>query len=90
MTTQKTITVTVPFKGTEEDRRQITEALRSHAVKVVDATSLISLNTWTGRSKNWLSIEHKSNCLFARRNGNIGKIIFGYSICLRLFGKDIL
>jgi hypothetical protein len=36
--------------------------------------------------KFWLSIKHKDKCLFSRRNGFKGKIIFNYSVCLRLFG----
>lgn len=42
------------------------------------------------RRKNWLSIKKAKNCLFSRRNGYIGKIIFGYSVCFRIFNKDIL
>ena len=38
----------------------------------------------------FLSIKKKGNCLFSRRNGRIGKLIFGYSILLRLFGIVIL
>lgn len=38
----------------------------------------------------WLSIKQAKKCLFSRRHGRIGKIIWGYSICLRLFGKTIL
>jgi len=38
----------------------------------------------------WFSIRKAKNCLFARRNGYIGKVIFGYSVVLRLFGKDII
>lgn len=38
----------------------------------------------------WLSIRKAQNCLFSRRNGYFGKVIFGYSICLRLFGKDLI
>lgn len=38
----------------------------------------------------WLSIKHKSKCLFSRRNGYKGKLIFGYSICLHLFRKTII
>ncbi len=38
----------------------------------------------------WLSIRKKEKCLFSRRNGYFGKLIFGYSVCLRLFGIDIL
>lgn len=40
--------------------------------------------------KFWLSIVHKDNCFFSRREGIVGKIIFGHSIRLRLFGKDII
>ncbi len=40
--------------------------------------------------KNWLSIKKAKDCLFARRNGHTGKIIFGYSIRLRLFGHDLI
>ena len=39
--------------------------------------------------KFWLSIKPVSKCYFSRRNGFFGKIIFGYSVCLRLFGKEI-
>jgi hypothetical protein len=38
----------------------------------------------------WLSIKKASECLFSRRNGYEGKIVFGYSIRLRLFGKNII
>jgi len=38
----------------------------------------------------WLSIKKKGDCLFGRRNGFEGKIILGYSVRLRLFGKDII
>lgn len=38
----------------------------------------------------WLSIKHKDKCLFSRRNGYQGKIIFGYSIRLRLFGRNFI
>lgn len=38
----------------------------------------------------WLSIKKASNCLFSRRNGFQGKIIFGYSVRLRLFNIDII
>lgn len=40
--------------------------------------------------KNWISIKKISKCLFSRRNGKMGIRLFGYSICLRLFGKNIL
>lgn len=39
---------------------------------------------------NWVSIKKKKNCLFSRRNGFYGKIILGYSICLRIFGITII
>jgi len=38
----------------------------------------------------WLSIRKAKNCFFSRRNGFFGKVIYGYSICLRLFSYDIL
>ena len=38
----------------------------------------------------WLSIKKAKDCLFSRRNGYSGKIIFGYSIRLRLFNKNII
>ncbi len=46
---------------------------------------LYSKNYWF-----WLSIRKKDNCLFARRNGYMGKLIFGYSVRLRLFGKELI
>jgi hypothetical protein len=38
----------------------------------------------------WISVIAKEKCLFSRRNEISGKIIFGYSVRLRLFGKDII
>ena len=38
--------------------------------------------------KFWFSIKPAKNCLFSRRNGYIGKIIFGWSVCIRLFGRN--
>ena len=38
----------------------------------------------------YLSINKKQKCLFSRRNGYSGKILFGYSIRLRLFKWDII
>ena len=40
--------------------------------------------------KFWLSIKRKDDCLFSRRNGCVGKLVFGYSIRLRLFNIDII
>ena len=40
--------------------------------------------------KNWVSIKPKKKCLYSRRNEIIGKVIFGYSICLRIFGYNII
>lgn len=34
----------------------------------------------------WISIRRASDCLFSRRTGKVGWRIFGYSICIRLFG----
>lgn len=38
----------------------------------------------------WLSIKKAKDCLFSRRLGFQGKIIFDYSVRLRLFGIDII
>ena len=38
----------------------------------------------------WLSIRPTKKCLFGRRNGFYGKIIFGYSVRLRLFNRGII
>lgn len=38
----------------------------------------------------WISIRKASDCLFSRRYGHVGKVVFGYSVCVRLFGKDII
>ena len=40
--------------------------------------------------KFWLSIKPLDKCLFSRRQGHMGVRMLGYSICLRLFGYDIL
>lgn len=42
------------------------------------------------RRRFWLSIRRAKNCMYGRRNGYLGKIIAGYSVCLRLFNKTIL
>jgi hypothetical protein len=38
----------------------------------------------------WLSIKKASKCFFSRRNGYQGKVIFGYSIRLRLFKMEVI
>ena len=38
----------------------------------------------------YISIKRKSKCLDVRKEGYIGRLIFGYSIILKLFGKIIL
>jgi len=40
--------------------------------------------------KFWLSIKPIGDCLYSRRQGHMGKRVFGYSVCLRLFGYDII
>ena len=37
-----------------------------------------------------LSVKHKDKCIFSRRHGYRGKVIFGYSIILILFGIEII
>lgn len=59
-----------------------------------------NVSPWTDKDINtsysylnkpfWLSIRKAKNCLFSRRLGIRGKVIFGYSICLRLFDKEII
>lgn len=40
--------------------------------------------------KFYVSIRKVNKCLFGRRNGYIGKVIHGYSVCITLFGKVLL
>lgn len=42
------------------------------------------------KKRFWLSVKKTKKCLFSRRNGYIGKIIFNYSVCFRLFGVDLI
>lgn len=42
------------------------------------------------RRKFWISIRRAQDCLFSRRNGYTGKIIFGWSVCIRLFSRNLL
>ena len=42
------------------------------------------------KKPNWLSVKKKDKCFYSRRNGYVGKIIFGYSVRLRLFGIEII
>ena len=44
----------------------------------------------SGRYAFYVSMRKIEKCLFSRRIGKTGKRILGYSICLRLFNKDIL
>jgi hypothetical protein len=37
------------------------------------------------KKKIWLSIRKRESCLFSRRSGLTGNLLFGYSICFRLF-----
>lgn len=38
----------------------------------------------------WISIVPIRHCTFSRRNGIKGRVIFGHSVCLRLFGYEII
>jgi hypothetical protein len=49
----------------------------------------VKVNALTART-NWLSVKKAKHCAYSRRKGYSGKIIFGYSIRLRLFNKDLL
>jgi len=54
---------------------------------------IIQEQHWTNLMKEkpfWLSIRRAKNCPFGRRLGFSGKIVLGYSIRLRLFGKNII
>jgi hypothetical protein len=51
-------------------------------------TDFVEVNSKSYRF--WLSIRKAHDCLFPRRFAFEGKIIWGYSIRLRLFGKDII
>jgi len=42
------------------------------------------------RPRFWVSIRRADKCLFCRRHGYYGKVVFGWSICVRLFGFDLL
>ena len=42
------------------------------------------------KKRFWFSIKKTDACLFSRRNGYVGKIFLGYSVCLRIFGRDII
>ena len=37
----------------------------------------------------WISIKKAYRCLFSRRNGYHGNLIFGYSVIIRLFGIEL-
>lgn len=43
-----------------------------------------------GRGPFWFSVRKASDCLYSRRKGKFGTRVFGWSICLRLFGRSIL
>lgn len=52
-------------------------------------TKALNLTTDKNNYSFWLSIINKQKCLFSRRNGYIGKLMFNHSVCLRLFGFDL-
>ena len=39
---------------------------------------------------NYISIKRLDKCLFSRRHGYQGKIIFGYSVMIRLLNYDLI
>lgn len=45
---------------------------------------------WMKRKRFFLSIRKAKNCVTSRRVGIVGKVIWGYSVCLRLFGREII
>lgn len=54
---------------------------------VVSQKNIVSLPK---ERKFWLSIQKEKSSLFSRRNGYKGRLVAGYSICLRLFNKNVL
>jgi len=42
------------------------------------------------KKKFWALIKKADKCLFSRRNGYEGKILFGYSVMIRLFNYDLI
>ena len=42
------------------------------------------------KNKFWLSVKPVDKCLFSRRNGLEGLRFFGYSVRLRVLGKEII
>lgn len=42
------------------------------------------------RKRFCFSIKKCKNCLFSRRTGKVGTLLFGYSILINFFGKNIL
>ena len=43
-----------------------------------------------GRYGFWLSVVRCNRCSYSRRNGMYGSMLFGYSVCVRLFNVDVL
>jgi len=50
----------------------------------------ISKNQTFVKKPFWLSVKKTSACLFSRRAGKKGTRIMGFSICLRIFGVEVL
>lgn len=78
---------------TNENEKELLDTIKHRADKLerelkLKYASLVDIHFF--RYKFWLSIKKKENCLFSRRNGHEGKLIFGYSVCLKLFNKTIL
>lgn len=42
------------------------------------------------KKKFYFSIIPLNKCIFSRRNGYVGKIIFGYSIHVIIFGYELI
>lgn len=64
--------------------------LNDNELQILDHPKLFKRQARIRNKQFWVSIIPAKDCLFSRRNGYIGKLILGYSVCVRLFGYDLL
>jgi hypothetical protein len=70
-----------------KDKDPIVEMLQEIKVMIL----ILFIKTASVKNKKfWFSIKRAKDCLFSRRLGFRGKIIFGYSVRLRVFNFDVI
>lgn len=79
------------FKDADKEfRKYVAEKYPERNEAIIESREQFFYYEPSFEKRFWFSMKPKNKCLFSRRNGYVGRIVFGYSICLRLFGKIII